>query len=420
MLSLWKKKKAGEKKGPRGKIHKISRLVSDLNSKRESLVQTGFPTSVADLVVNSRINWIPPINERKKPSKKSSNPSIKDIRPPFLNPPAIHIPTPVVELEPTNHSHLESGPVQPQIQKQLINKRLSPTGETDEDPLLLKRFKVVSLICLLSVLAFVTKKVTLGITILAFCLLLAEYLKNNFCHPSKLSTCSAGVLKSKSEGSSHRGITAFEEVDVHHYETGFCESERDERVTLIHNEEILAYNPPSEHWSVNKGRHFQESGRDEPIAVKQDSIAPVEALAGNQTWKVKLKSGIKAKVLRRFFSKPRRSSRNGSVEEVAPKADGLPGSEFVQEAEMVKEKKQLSSEEKDLLFPTENDLPFISEKSSIKGSLCIVYNLSLENMIFVGVILSSLVGGRLVALVITTSWYLVVKCRQQGVLLKQE
>ncbi|KAL4200772.1 hypothetical protein AMTRI_Chr02g212810 [Amborella trichopoda] len=81
MSFLWKKSKNKEKKEPGRNLGRFSRLLSDLTSKRDSMVvQTGFPTSVADLVVNSRFNLLPPNDKRKRPK----NPSKKTPRrPPF-------------------------------------------------------------------------------------------------------------------------------------------------------------------------------------------------------------------------------------------------------------------------------------------------------------------------------------------------
>ncbi|KAK1284547.1 hypothetical protein QJS10_CPB21g01070 [Acorus calamus] len=143
------------------KISAVTRFVSGLRSRRRGsslVVETGFPTSLADLVVKNR-------DRLKKSAKRRASPS-----PPAADPDGgiADDPTPAVVAAPAEE---ESDPPDPPV-IEIEEDRLDPTVVVAEERQM--RFGWAPKVMLLVAMAIGTKKLTLGITVSAFVLLFFE------------------------------------------------------------------------------------------------------------------------------------------------------------------------------------------------------------------------------------------------------
>ncbi|KAK1309267.1 hypothetical protein QJS10_CPA09g01019 [Acorus calamus] len=142
------------------KISAVTRFVSGLRSRRRGsslVVETGFPTSLADLVVKNR-------DRLKKSAKRRASPS-----PPAADPDGgiADDPPPAVAAAPAEE---ESDPPNPPVIE--IEEELDPTVVVAEERQ--RWFGWASKVMLLMAMAIGTKKLTLGITVSAFVLLFFE------------------------------------------------------------------------------------------------------------------------------------------------------------------------------------------------------------------------------------------------------
>ncbi|OVA05124.1 hypothetical protein BVC80_8897g5 [Macleaya cordata] len=179
MPLLWKKSKIG----------RISRFVSDLKSSKhgESLVvETGFPTSLVDLMIKNR-------DRLKKPSKKKNKQSSLEM---ISSNSLIHPPPPpcpllpqlpeltsfpfLPHLSPSSNSTMLMVPSSPSTIKTVMKSHFSSCSDEKEEIFLKvsatnRAFMLILKLLFLLILAIGTKKIAIVITVSAFVLLLLEF-----------------------------------------------------------------------------------------------------------------------------------------------------------------------------------------------------------------------------------------------------
>ncbi|KAK1278023.1 hypothetical protein QJS04_geneDACA014427 [Acorus gramineus] len=154
------------------KISAVTRFVSGLRSRRRGsslVVETGFPTSLADLVVKNRDRLKKSAKRRASPSPPAADPhgGVSDDPPPAVT---------AAQVEE------ESDPPNPPV-IEIEEERLDPTVVVAEERE--RRFGWAPKVMLLVAMAIGTKKLTLGITVSAFVLLFFELWGIRLCQALK-------------------------------------------------------------------------------------------------------------------------------------------------------------------------------------------------------------------------------------------
>eukprot|EP01018_Ginkgo_biloba_P030150 Gb_15213 [translate_table: standard] len=184
-MSVWLKQKMrsiAEKKhscklnpySERG-LDKLARLISEIKVKRECLViKTGFPTTVADLVANCHLSWVPtnvPVSPKPQQKKKLWKPKKNSSKKTHLSPPAA---APSSAKHPTFDSPTNCGNHHGEWTNiaQETNAENSSIVHDQEipglDPLYTTVFAVMLVVILSLSPILVAKKLILGILALAF------------------------------------------------------------------------------------------------------------------------------------------------------------------------------------------------------------------------------------------------------------
>ncbi|KAI3892319.1 hypothetical protein MKW92_050038 [Papaver armeniacum] len=162
----------------KSKIGRVSRFVSDLKSSSSKhggsslVVETGFPTSLVDLMIKNR-------DLLKKPSKKNkklcvdSSDSVIPSPPPSLNSPMLMVPASPSSIKTLIRNHISSSS---SCNDDENIDEIIPTITQPRKKTFLFMFKLLLILSL----GFGTKKIALLITITAFVLMLVEICGKSF------------------------------------------------------------------------------------------------------------------------------------------------------------------------------------------------------------------------------------------------
>lgn len=185
----WKKEKSGTR---------ISQMVKDQFHRRKNaasplVVETGFPTSIVDLIVNHRDRFKKPSSPSLRSKKNNPSPPAAEAPPliddpvfvsPPQSPPSMSLTSPALLILPprtavpiTSEQESDAPSHRGESQDIVIPGEDGISYTTKPNMV----FAVVLKIFLMVVLALGTKKFAMGITVSAFMLFFLEYLKKHVC-----------------------------------------------------------------------------------------------------------------------------------------------------------------------------------------------------------------------------------------------
>ncbi|XP_077210699.1 ethylene-responsive nuclear protein / ethylene-regulated nuclear protein (ERT2) [Tasmannia lanceolata] len=370
MPLLWKKAKIG----------RISRFVSDLRSKRSRslVVQTGFPTSLADLIVQNR-------DRLKKSSKKKLDPSLTPIPSPTPSNSSLSEENSTIFPSNSNESFTteSSNEFSPPIPK---NVEISIPPDRRFSMFLFKVFFVLAL-------GLGTKKMALVITVSAFVLFFVEFVGK--CLVFWLEPCAdakrslAGALDSNRQDCALGKET---QVNESVKETKVIESDLDmfESRTIP---ELIASCWKSEIMMKNRDN------------VKDD-VRNRRAGSGN----------FKAKLLKTFVPKKFRSAKGGKISSRVVSDCGIEEQVGGREEEDGDDDEEEEDDDEGIaekiVICDEKSLVELEDVDVIRENVCSVTMGSWKHLVFFLVVLFGLVGGRVIALVLTIVCYLLWKSAQ--------
>ncbi|KAL3616819.1 hypothetical protein CASFOL_039213 [Castilleja foliolosa] len=374
---------------------RVSQLVKDhlhRSQKRRDgsslFVETGFPTSLVDLFIKNR-------EKLKKPSKKkhqNPNPvvitgstSVSPPHSPMVSPLITELPPRSQPMSPTivfcegsSEKNRILGPIVGLDERECVDE-----SGVDANTVLL----VVLKICLVVVLALGTKRLTVGITISAFVLFFLEFVGKQ---------ARRFVLKPRFNNVVKLDKKVLNEPDYENHEIQVVESIRYPEIEMEtqHENEMIEV-------SCNQRRlGYQEVESDE---VTSSSTFEVEELK-----KKSRKSKIKSKMTK-LVPKKLRSSRKEPgpqtskiIKEEEANSVWLSDERVVQyeeSSELLSVSSRIYKEDDDKLNDVQSEMD--EKREEIECGLNWRY--------LVPIVLAGLTGGRCFAIILTISWFLILK-----------
>lgn len=394
MPFLWKK----------SDIAQLSGLVSDIRSRRRRsslLVQTGFPTSLADLVVKNRTRL-------KKSSSSSSPPKKKKIEREDSSP----IASPRSVISSFSEAPVAGSPLKDSARFESRQSELSCSGSDEVRDVVAvsgsrRYFSLIIKLFFVVVLALGTKKIAVGITASAFLLFFLEFVRK------RLSFCSR-------DSSGGLDLNQVDVIRVNQSDLSSSDCKRRLPLDLV---------------EVEQTRDREAFGDNEIQAIESDldlsngqtrlecpeRELKIEILAvGDDGDLLKVKKGrnrklgssiFKKKFLNKFVPKKFRGSKNGKVSEegkldptseVSKSKGGV--EEDTQEAKDGKISSSVASNNTSLVDLEEIGLTRKNARKEIKWNS--------GHLVSFVIVLVGLVGGRIIAFLLTIAWLLLLKSVQ--------
>ncbi|PON50303.1 hypothetical protein PanWU01x14_223890 [Parasponia andersonii] len=423
----------------KAKVTRISRIVADLQSPKRGgslVVQTGFPTSLIDLFVKNRDRLKKPSRKKKKKNKAINDSSQADVRAPD--------PITASTYSGSDNSSVRVGPFCDEASNsteqdgvESIGTSASETTTRDENRVeeefvgggvlmaILKVFLVV-------VLALSTKKLVVGITLSAFLLLFVEYVGKRsvrFLRPCSTMEVRLRSLMNWVFGfiSFNKDVLVEEEEKRDNYvvmdelvDGSESKSYSNEEIEIFElninesKEEFSSTGPELEFLSHDKKWSFLNTSKKEEKEA-MDGCGEVLVLDKSKGSK---RAKIKAKIIKNFVPKKLRGSNKGKKKSKDNNNEVEASSDVSSNFEPEEQEDQRSESRKDSVngeissldegLQSETELAIVSEeveeekgREERKGNW--VY------LTLVLIALAGLFGGRIIALLLTISWCLMLK-----------
>lgn len=395
MPFLWKK----------SDIAQLTGLVSDIRSRRRRsslLVQTGFPTSLADLVVKNRTRL-------KKSSSSSSPPKKKKIEREDSSP----IASPRSVISSFSEAPVAGFPLKDSARFESRQSELSCSGSDEVRDVVAvsasrRYFSLIIKLFFVVVLALGTKKIAVGITASAFLLFFIEFVgkRLSFC-----SRDSAGGLD----------LNQVDVIRVNQSDLSSSDCERRLSLDLVEDEQTRDREAfgDNEIQAIESGLDLSKGQRrlecperelkSEILAVGDDG----DLIQVKKRRNRKLGSSIfKKKFLNKFVPKKFRGSKNGKVSEegkldpTSEVSESIKGGveEDTQEAKDEKISSSVASNNTSLVNLEEIGLTRKNARREIKWNS--------GHLVSFVIVLVGLAGGRIMALLLTIAWLLLLKSVQ--------
>ncbi|KAF8413433.1 hypothetical protein HHK36_001416 [Tetracentron sinense] len=442
----------------KAKVSGISRFVSDLQSSKRGgslVVQTGFPTSLIDLIVKNR-------NRLKKQSKKkpmeSSDPLTPSSNSTFSAIPVI--PAPDIKY----HRRRTGEEILPSISNEISTLVAKEVEDVVDVSVPNGVFMVVLKLFFMLILALGTKKLAIGITVSAFALMFLEFVgKRVFCFLKPCANAQRNLmsvmervllfvhpkkglrrLKETPEAKELIGVEETVVTDTSGLSEVAQAKASIEEGTVVTDtfglsevaqakasiEEIQILESDMDLLSRERRWGSTELDQKERILGKDDYVSEVRNLGPQRTSSAKLKAKLLKKLVPKKFrgSKNRRNSKEIQSDSSSDLSISMVGEKLVEgEQKEEDEQGELEDEEKS---EEDNEVDSSLEKNSKEDdevdNSCDVSQIEMNPdvakqnvgrkaeessgylIIFV-IVLVGLVGGRVMALVTTIAWCLVVK-----------
>ena len=382
--------------GKKVKSGRISQLVNDHlhNSQKRRdgsslVVETGFPTSLIDLFIKNREKLKSPSKKKRRnpPISDSDDQLIEKSSTPFPPPPSIGksltpVHSPLRCPSPLHNLSVCAGEI----------SAVGSSGCVDDERAVGDVNKVlfgVLKIFLVVVLALGTKRLAVGITISAFLLLFIEYVVR---HVSVTR-----VVRCVSNGKKNDGVLMTKSLEIQEIESK-CEED-------IQEIEVMEDEPCLDH--------------QECEVIERDGLV-LESESKKKSRKSKIKSKMKKYVTKKF-TRSRKQNDPQKPEEQPPQVDQSENGSVSSSSSSSNSRRMYGDEDgTSEICPRVAQLTEVLEETNtnkdeeIKGDEVVVEGgLTWRHLVLCLIVLIGLLGGRVFALVLTLSWFLILKLGQK-------